>query len=103
MRVIEGFPADSTYISTSTSRLHVIYIGRGTKLPSYYESLKARPLTHFHYHTDTSNSLLGNLHPNKPELLTKNNINNPSTEISAKFYISTAQTLVTAINTNYVI
>jgi len=71
MRVIEDFPADSTYMSTFTSRLHVIYNGRGTKLPSFHENLKARPLTHFYYHTDTSNSLLGNVDLNKPELLTK--------------------------------
>jgi hypothetical protein len=50
-------------------------------------------------YTDTSNSLLINVHLNKPVLLTKNSINNPSTEISAKFYISTPKTLVTAINT----
>jgi len=29
MRVTEGFPADSAYMSTFTSRLHVIYNGRG--------------------------------------------------------------------------
>jgi hypothetical protein len=69
---------------------------------NYPHKTKARPLTHFHSHTGTSNSLLGNVHPNKPELLTKK-INNPGTEISAKFYISTAKTLVTAIHTNYVI
>jgi len=65
------------------------------KPPWYHTGLKAfifrtqcthsRPLTHFQHYTDNSNSLFGNVHPNKPELLTKNSINNPSTEFSAKF------------------
>jgi len=53
----------------------------------------------FKYHTDNSNSLFGNVHPNKLELLTKHSINNPSTEFNAKFYISTANTLLPPITT----
>jgi len=58
----------------------------------------------FKYHTDNSYSLFGNVHPNKPELLTKHSINNPSTEFNAKFYISTANTLLPPIkHKNYVL
>jgi hypothetical protein len=98
MCVTKDFPADSTYMSTFTSRLHVIYNVRATKLPSYHESLKVRPLTHFIITLTLQIHFLGNVHPNKPELLTKNSINNPSTEISAKFFISTAKKQ-TATNT----
>lgn len=82
----------------STSRYIKWPCHKTSLVPYRPEAFSPEPLLRrSKYHAYNSTSLFGNVYPNKPEILTKNCINNPRTEFNAKCYILKAKILLTCI------